>query len=100
CAVGLAFKNPAIEESCWLRFAPEYLTSLKLRLIDPFRAWAISALLNDLTAPAARKSRFIVPSPFTLSRAVTPYAFASDKIAGNWAFGARTAISTMDCGEA
>ena len=63
CAVEFAFKNSEIEESCWLRFAPEYFRSLKLRLMDPLRAWVISAFLNDLTAPAARKSRFMVPAP-------------------------------------
>ena len=71
-AVEVAFRNPAMEASCWLRFAPEYFTLLKLRLVDPLSALMISALLSDFTGPTARISRFIVPAPFTLSSAVTP----------------------------
>src|SRR5678816_4714135 len=85
CAVwelGFPFRNPAMEASCWLRLAPEYLTLLKLMLMDPLSALMMSALLRDLTGPEARRFKFIVPAPLTLSSAVTPYALASDRIAG------------------
>jgi hypothetical protein len=70
--VALAFRNPAMDASSWLTFAPEYLTLLKFKSIVPLSARMISAVFTDLRGPTACTSRFIVPAPFTLSSELTP----------------------------
>ncbi len=65
-------RNPAMDASSWLTFAPEYFTLLKSRLAVPFSARMISGVEIDLIGPDACRSRFMVPAPLTFSRAVTP----------------------------
>src|ERR1700757_1115269 len=95
CDAALAFKKPAIFESSLLTLAPEYFTLLRSKTTVPLSAFMISAEFTAFTGPLARRSTLSVPFPLSLSREVTPYAFAILRMAGNWALGARMTASTV-----
>src|SRR5580704_13302003 len=98
CDAAPGFRKPAIVESSWPTFAPEYLTLLKLTSAVPFTARMMAAEVTDDSGPLARRLRFIVPAPLTLSSDVTPYALAIERIAGSCALGARTLAFTVGDG--
>ena len=56
---------------------------VEINVYDPLSALMMSALLSELTGLGSTQIQITVPAPLILSSAVTPYALASERIAGS-----------------